>query len=135
MVSGAPFYLWRCKVLSRPTHGTLQGQFSRTPEIPLRFLVSCVLACSSVKKKSPRYKYAEETGLSYRARFHDASRSLRHGRRSGDGPMLSGRVEVDETYVGGKPRYKERVNKGRMGRGTDKFPVLAMVERGGNVRA
>jgi transposase-like protein len=49
--------------------------------------------------------------------------------------MLSGRVEVDETYVGGKPRYKGIVNKGRMGRGTDKFPVLAMVERGGNVRA
>lgn len=43
--------------------------------------------------------------------------------------MLQGTVEVDETYVGGKPRY---AGISKRGRGTKKIPVLAMVERGGN---
>jgi len=33
-------------------------------------------------------------------------------------------VEVDETYIGGKPRYK---GDNKRGRGTKKQPVLAMV--------
>lgn len=41
--------------------------------------------------------------------------------------MLSGTVEVDETYMGG---YR----KGGMG-GKGKTPVFGMVERGGNVKA
>ena len=45
---------------------------------------------------------------------------------------LRGTVEVDETYVGGKPRIK---GVSKRGRGTNKQPVLALVERGGRVRA
>lgn len=44
---------------------------------------------------------------------------------------LSGPVEVDETYVGGKPRY---TGQSKRGRGTNKQPVLAMVEREGRVK-
>jgi len=47
--------------------------------------------------------------------------------------MLSGDVEVDETFCGGKPRNKGPWNK--RGMGTKKVPVVALVERGGNVRA
>jgi transposase-like protein len=46
-------------------------------------------------------------------------------------PLLNGTVEVDETYVGGKPRYK---GTSKRGRGTSKTPVFAAVERGGNIR-
>lgn len=45
--------------------------------------------------------------------------------------MLKGIVEVDETYVGGKPR-KGSGEKNKRGRGTDKTPVITMVERNGN---
>lgn len=47
-------------------------------------------------------------------------------------PLLSGVVEMDETYVGGKPRYK---GQSKRGRGTSKMPVIGAVERGGNVVA
>jgi hypothetical protein len=51
--------------------------------------------------------------------------------------MLKGEVEVDETYVGGKPRYKgtreNPINKS--GHGTKKQGVLVLVERNGNVIA
>ena len=54
--------------------------------------------------------------------------------------LLSGIVEMDETYVGGKPR-KRNNNKDdgtpplKRGRGTKKTPVVGMVERGGKVVA
>lgn len=44
---------------------------------------------------------------------------------------LDGIVEADETYVGGKPRYK---GVSKRGRGTLKTPVFACVQRGGGVR-
>ena len=48
--------------------------------------------------------------------------------------MLAGRVEVDETYVGGKPRPGNTEPR-KSGRGTKKTPVVALVERGGKARA
>ena len=47
--------------------------------------------------------------------------------------MLMGIVEMDETYVGGKPRRSGPPAK--RGRGTDKTPVIGAVERGGRVTA
>lgn len=56
--------------------------------------------------------------------------------------LLHGIVEADETYVGGKPRKKNKRdddqdggNKSKRGRGTDKMPVIGVVERGGRVVA
>ncbi len=45
---------------------------------------------------------------------------------------LKGIVEVDETYIGGKPK-KNKEEKSKRGRGTKKTPVIALVEREGNV--
>lgn len=50
-----------------------------------------------------------------------------------DGELLKGIVEMDETYIGGKPRKGGR--PGKRGRGTKKTPVVGMVEREGKVRA
>lgn len=59
-----------------------------------------------------------------------------------NGALLCGIVEMDETYVGGKPRKGndrdddiDGGNKSIRGRGTKKTPVVGMVERGGNVKA
>ena len=50
--------------------------------------------------------------------------------------MLTGIVEMDETYVGGKPRKgKGKDDPPKRGRGTDKAPVIGAVERGGRVTA
>jgi transposase-like protein len=59
-----------------------------------------------------------------------------------DNSLLSGIIEMDETYVGGKPRKDNKKddddenNTGNpRGRGTKKTAVVGMVERGGSVKA
>ena len=59
-----------------------------------------------------------------------------------DNSLLSGIIEMDETYVGGKPRKENKKDDddennigSPRGRGTKKTPVVGMVERGGNVKA
>ncbi|MGB8993535.1 MAG: IS1595 family transposase [Desulfobaccales bacterium] len=49
--------------------------------------------------------------------------------------LLTGLVEMDEAYIGGKPRKGDSGDKPKRGRGTKKTPVVGMIERGGKVRA
>jgi transposase-like protein len=49
-------------------------------------------------------------------------------------PPLNGIVELDEKYLGGKPRYQEGVTHKR-GKGTEKQGVLVAVERQGLARS
>jgi hypothetical protein len=55
---------------------------------------------------------------------------IRFGMADSAVPPLTGTVEADETYVGGKPRYKTN-KKGPTGK---KTPVVALVQRGGQVK-
>ena len=57
-----------------------------------------------------------------------------------NGELLQGVIEMDECYIGGKPRKTGKKsdddqNGNPRGRGTKKTPVVGMVERNGNVKA
>lgn len=54
-----------------------------------------------------------------------------------DGKLLAGIVEMDEAYIGGKPRKPNRRDDdepGPRGRGSAKQPIVGAVERGGRVK-
>jgi len=54
------------------------------------------------------------------------------------GELLQGIIEADETYIGGKNknRHESKKTKGGQGRGgDDKTPVIAVLERGGKIKA
>ncbi len=55
-----------------------------------------------------------------------------------DGRLLSGLVEMDEAFIGGKPRKRNRRDDDTpspRGRATSRTPVVGAVERGGRVKA
>lgn len=101
--------------------------------------------CAS-KKGFASKQLQRMTGLSYKSSLFLAHR-IRFAMADEPSSAFLGDVEVDETYVGGKPRKlskraKEKlVEEGREiprakpGRGTKKIPVVAVVERGGRVVA
>ena len=62
-----------------------------------------------------------------------AIREMMKPSHDGD-PLLTGIVELDDKYVGGKPRYQENVANKR-GRGTHKQCVLIAVQRQGSVKS
>ena len=49
--------------------------------------------------------------------------------------ILSGIIEMDETYIGGKPRKTHKNQTFKRGRGTKKPAVVGMIERGGKIKA
>ena len=118
------------------------GQFTVTigtiledSHIPLRkWLMAFTLMCSAKKGISALQLQRELEFGSYKTAWHMAMR-IRHAMsREPMASLLKGTVEVDETYVGGKPRPGSD-EKAKRGRGTKKTPVMALVERDGRVRA
>jgi transposase-like protein len=98
-----------------------------------KWLMAFHLMCSS-KKGFSALQFQRNLGIgSYKTAWFMFHR-IRHA--MADGPMvktLSGTVEVDETYVGGKPRNKHPSNP--RGRGSkSKTPVVVLVERDGLAR-
>jgi transposase-like protein len=103
--------------------------------IPLRkWLMAFALLCSAKKGISALQLQRELELGSYRTAWHMAHR-IRHAMSKEPlAGLLRGTVEVDETYVGGKPRPEAGAPNAKRGRGTKKTPVVALVERGGKVR-
>jgi len=130
-------YLWRCHGCKRQFTVRVGTVFEDSP-IPLRVWCYAFWKACSSKKGISALQISRETGLSYKSALF-----LMHRIRFAMAPdpatprKLEGAVEADETYVGGKPRYKTP-------RGSEKpaepwrdrkTAVFAVLERGGEVRA
>lgn len=76
------------------------------------------------------YEVARTIGITQKSAWFMLHR-LREGMTDNMGP-LSGVIEADETYVGGKPHNKHR---SKMKQSDKKTPVFGIVERGGRVIA
>lgn len=99
----------------------------------VKWVMAFHLLCSS-KKGFSALQLQRELGLgSYKTAWFMLHR-IRHA--MADHPQageMTGVVEADETYVGGKPRGGALPGQG--GRGTVKTPVVVLVERGGKARS
>ncbi len=141
-VAGGRSGLYRCrdcrkdKKQTRDQFTVTVGTIFEDSHIPLaKWLMAFSLVCSSKKGISALQLQRQLELGSYRSAWHMAHR-IRYALASDPmRGMLKGIVEADETYVGGKPRRKGWVNRGRMGRGTSKAPVVALVERNGRIFA
>jgi transposase-like protein len=110
------------------------GTIMEGSHLPIRlWLMAFALLCSS-KKSLSALQLQRQLGIgSYRTAWHMAMRIRWAMKREPLAGLLAGTIEVDEKYVGGRPR--PHTGNTRTGRGTKKAPVVAMVERQGRVRA
>src|SRR5687768_7777049 len=133
-------FLWRCKAC-KEQFTVRVGTIMEDSPIPLRHWCLAFFRAASSKKGISALQIQRDTGLTYKSALF-----LMHRIRwamapaNENEPMLSGTVEFDETYVGGKPRYRspgtDRITK--KGRAPDfsrrKTAVVGGVERGGRVK-
>lgn len=126
--------VYKCRSCRKQFTVTVGTIFERS-HIGLRlWLMAFAIMCASKKGVSAK-QLQRQLGLgSYQSAWHMAHR-VRHAMSQQPlRGMLAGRVEVDESYVGGKPRAGNNEPR-RTGRGTKKAAVVALVERDGKARA
>lgn len=123
-------YRWRCrgcKKMSTVRTGTVLEE----TRLPLRVWAYAFWKACSSKKGISALQLSREMEITHKSALF-VLRRIRHGvGPDANTPKLTGTVEIDETYVGGKGRGKGIHKRGR---GTDKAAVLGMVERDGEVR-
>jgi transposase-like protein len=132
----------RCKttVLARLTEKLLyckdcDYQFSVTAgtifhdsHLPLiKWFTTTFLLCESRKGMSAN-QIKRTLGISYKTAWYLCHR-IRKAMSTAERLMLSGKVEMDETYVGGRPPKGSK-----RGRGTPKEVVIGIRQRGGDLR-
>ncbi len=108
------------------------GTIFEDSHIPLNKWLMAFHLMSSSKKGISSMQLHRELGITLKSAWF-LSHRIRESMTEKHENLLRGVVEVDETYVGGKPRKGSSGSK--RGRGTDKVPVMALVERDGNVRS
>ena len=120
-----------CKKQFTVTVGTVMHK----SKIPLSKWVAAFYMICAHKKGVSALQLQRDLGLgSYRTAWHMTHRIRAAMQEEPMRGLLAGKVEVDETYVGGKPRPGSGKPRGT-GRGTKKAPVMAMVERDGRARS
>lgn len=134
--------VYKCKECRKQFTVTV-GTIFELSRIPLnKWLAAIYMMCSS-KKGVSAHQLHRELEITYKSAWFMCHR-IREAMENGPlAEMLSGIVEVDETYVGGKPRKENKRRDDNGGnkpkrkpeRGTQKTPIVAMIEREGNMKA
>lgn len=132
---------WNCHDC-RSSFNVLSGTIMAKTRVPLQKWFLAIAIMANAKKSVSAHQLARDLDLTVQT-AHYVQQRIRGEMtaQNGDSDLLSGIIEADETYVGGKPRrwprnHPDKPAKGApRGRGTSKQPVIGVVERGGMVRA
>jgi transposase-like protein len=130
---------WQCQDCHRAFSATVQTIFHHT-HLPLNKWFLALVIMLNAKKNVSNAQLARDLGLPYKTAWSLALR-IREAMLSDPAQksLFHGIVEMDEVYIGGKPRKgngpKSGGEKSKRGRGTKKLPVVGIVERHGRVVA
>jgi len=122
-------YRWRCRDCSEFFTVRTGTVFAET-RLPLRVWVYAIWKACSSKKGISALQLSREMEITHKSALF-ILRRIRHGLGEVAPEKLTGTLEMDEMYIGGRPRYKYQAKRGR---GTTKTPVVGVVQRGGDVR-
>ena len=116
----------KCKRSFSPTVSTIMHK----TKIPLtKWFIAASMIVEAKKGISSR-QLARHLDLPVKTAYA-LSQRIRKGLLGSVSPVLSGIVEIDEAYLGGKARIPFK--KAKRGRGTNKQMVVGLVARGGEV--
>jgi transposase-like protein len=135
-----PRQLFKCKACKRQFSVT-KGTIFEDSKIPLRTWITVMYRMCSSKKGVSAHQIHREFGVTYESAWFMCHR-IRYAMEDKNPTLLSGTIEADETYVGGKLRghRKHRIEGQTMSDSikqayAKKTPVFGIRERGGRVRA
>jgi transposase-like protein len=137
--------LYKCAACRKQFTVTV-GTIFESSHIPLnKWLLAFYLLCSS-KKGMSAHQLHRMLGVTYKSAWFMAHRIREAMKQPPFTSRMTGFVEADETYVGGKVRRSNRKKhpprdpmqpdpRQQTGRGANKTPVMVLVERGGVARS
>jgi transposase-like protein len=108
------------------------GTVLQDSKLPLTKWLIAAFLISESKKGMSANQLRRTLGTTYKTAWYLSHRIRTAMVAASDGLPLTGTVEVDEAYIGGRPRHPRH----RRGRNPDypKTMVMGAVERGGNIR-
>lgn len=127
-------YCNNCKTSFSVTVGTI---FHRT-HLPLQKWFLALSLILNAKKGISALQLSRDIEVNKNTAWRISMQIRKAMSQSDHRELLSGVVEMDETYVGGKPRKGKKYDdddKPKRGRGTKKAPIIGAVERNGRVKA
>lgn len=126
-------FLWRCRECSKQ-YTVRVGTVFEESRIALRHWCFAFWRASTSKKGVSAMELQRQCQITHKSALFMLHR-IRWAMAPdhAEAPKLEGTVEVDETYVGGKPRKGGEPSK--RGRGTKKVPVLVCLQRNGHARS
>ena len=133
-----PFARWQCEACHRAFTATVGTIFHHT-HLPLQTWYLAIALMVNAKKNVSNAQLARDLNLPYKTAWSLALRIRTAMLTDPDqNRLFHGIVEMDETYVGGKPRNGNGPHKrppAPRGRGTSKMAVVGIVERHGRAIA
>lgn len=125
-------YLWRCHDCKKQ-YTVRKGTVYEDSRIDLRHWCYAFWRASTSKKGVSALEIKRQCQISYKSALFLMNRiRFAMAPENPKAEMLQGTVECDETYVGGKPRYRRTSNRGAYRK--EKTPVFVAVERNGRIR-
>ncbi len=129
-------HLWKCKACKKQFSVKVGTIFEDSPLGLDKWLPAIWLAANS-KNGISSHELGRALGVTQKSSWFMLHR-IRLAMQMGSLDKLSGEVEVDETYIGGKARNMHKGERARKIGGVwhrNKTAVIGAVERGGQVRA
>jgi transposase-like protein len=135
---------WHCNDTNKD-FTVLKDTIFEASKLPLPKWFMLIAIMLNAKKGVSSAELSRQLGITYKSAWYSAMR-VRCAMVDDEG-LLEGIVEMDETYIGGRPRKRGvkvdsnvanlstvTTEKPKRGRGTSKIPVVGIVEREGKKR-
>ena len=127
---------WHCNKCNRD-FTVLKDTIFEASKMPLPKWFLLIALMLNARKGISSLQLSRDLGVTYKTAWYSAMRV--RCAMVDETPMLEGIVEMDEAYIGGKPRKRSNKTdistiKPKRGRGTRKTAVVGIVEREGGKR-